>query len=403
MSPMFVPDSEAFDLDEFIEQLSNELALRYRGAEDELIRELAVRVYRDLELRELLPDETVAGGLTAVERREQNRILGQLAVHRAQAIRELQGISVAIVERLRRSGLAEEIVRVAAEEGEAAAAARLGLATRLPTVFQTGTSGQAVAALTISLQSRLEVMNQRITRYPQDAYQRIVSLTAPNTLLGVTTSLRQQQATVQRFLRSGITGFVDKSGRSWRIGSYAEMAGRTSVNRAFNDAGVWRMQQSGINLVTIVGGFDACSRCAPWIGKILSTDGSPAGPKIMQHATAERVTTVNVAGTVQQARNAGWGHPNDRCKQISYLPGLSIPQRDFEYDKQADEDRQKQRELERDIRKAKRDLDIAPNAVSRKRAERDLREARAARRDFTARTGRPVQSHREQLHFADGK
>lgn len=399
----FVPDPEGFNLDDFIEQLSDELALRYRDAEDELIRELATRVYRDLELRQLLPTEKVAGGLTAAERREQNRILGRLAVHRAQAVRELQGISAAIVERLRRSGLAEEIVRVAAEQGEVAAAARLGLATRLPTVFQTGSAATAVGALAISLQSRLEVMNQRITRYPQDAYQRIVSLTTPNTLLGVTTSLRQQQATVQRFLREGITGFVDRSGRNWRIGSYAEMAGRTAVNRAFNDAGVYTMQQAGINLVTIVGGFDACARCAPWIGKILSTDGTPAGPRIMQHATVDQTVTVYVAGTVQQARNAGWNHPNCRDKQVAYLPGLSVPQQNFEYNKQADEDRQKQRELERDIRQAKRDLDIAPDALSRKRAERDLREARAARRDFTARTGRPVQSHREQLHFADGR
>ncbi|GAA3730157.1 hypothetical protein GCM10022239_03450 [Leifsonia bigeumensis] len=400
---VFVPDPEAFDLEEFIEQLSDELALRYRDAEDELIRELATRVYRDLELREMLPTEPVRGGLTAAERREQNRILGQLAVHRAQAVRELQGMAVAIVERLRRSGMAEEIIKVAAEEGEAAAAARLGLAKRLPTVFQTGSAATAVSALAISLQSRLEVMNQRITRYPQDAYQRIVSLTAPNTLLGVTTSLRQQQATVQRFLREGITGFVDKSGRNWRIGSYAEMAGRTAVNRAFNDAGIWRMEQSGIHLVTIVGGFDACKRCAPWIGKTLSTDGTPAGPRIMQHSTQDQTVTVYVAGTIEQARNAGWNHPNCRCRPVAMLPGLAAPQQDFEYNQQADEDRQKQRELERDIRSAKRDLDIAPDAVSRKRAERDLREARAARREFTSRTGRRVQSHREQLHFADGR
>lgn len=36
----------------------------------------------------------------------------------------------------------------------------------------------------------------------------------------------------------------------WTIGAYAEMAGRTTVNRAFNDAGIWRMAQSGIHLVT---------------------------------------------------------------------------------------------------------------------------------------------------------
>src|SRR5690606_16035832 len=97
---------------------------------------------------------------------------------------------------------------------------------------------QAVGALALSLQSRLEILNQRITRYPQDVYQHIVSLTAPTTLLGVTTSLVQQQETVRRFLREGVDAFVDRAGRTWRIGSYAEMAGRTAVARAYTDASV---------------------------------------------------------------------------------------------------------------------------------------------------------------------
>lgn len=399
----FVPDPDYFDLDEFINQLSDELALRYREVEDTLIREMAERMYRDVELQSLLPDTKVAGGLTAVERREQNRILGQLAVHRRQAVRELQSLAVAMVERLRRSGMAEELVRVAATEGEAAAAARLGLATRLSTPFQVGSAGQAVGMIAISLQSRLEAMNQRITRYPQDAYQRIVSLTSPQTLLGATTGLQQQQQTVRRFLREGITGFVDKANRRWTIGAYAEMAGRTSVNRAFNDAGQWRMQQSGLNLVTIVGGFDACSRCAPWIGKILSTDGTPAGPRIIGHATEDKVVTVNVAGTIEDAKNAGWNHPNCRDKTVAYLPGLSVPQQNFEYDKQAEEDRTKQREIEREIRAAKRDADTAPDALARKRAERDVKEAQAKMRGFLDETGRTRSRYREQLHFADGK
>ena len=52
---------------------------------------------------------------------------------------------------------------------------------------------------------------------------------------------------------------------------------------------------------------------------------------------------------------------------------------------------------------AKRDAATAPDAISRKRAEREVREAQGASRDFTAQTGRPRQSYREQLHFADGK
>ena len=46
---------------------------------------------------------------------------------------------------------------------------------------------------------------------------------------------------VQRCLFEGITGFTDRADLNWCNGTYAEMAGCTSVARAFNDAGVWRM------------------------------------------------------------------------------------------------------------------------------------------------------------------
>jgi len=405
----FLPNPDGFDVEDFIEQLALDLSNRYREAENELIQQLAARAYRDLQLQQLAPSTIVAGGLTAAERRRQNEALARLAAHRAQSMRELQDLAVAITERLRVAGLAAELVREAALQGEAAAVAMLGFGSRLPaSVTGTGApaigsyAGQAVASLGLSLQSRLEAMNQRITRYPQDAYQRIVSMTAPNAILGVNTGLQAQQDAVRRFLAEGVTGFVDVSNRRWTIGAYAEMASRTAINRAFNDATQWRLQQSNIRLAVIVGGFDACSKCGPWIGKIVSLDGSPGGPRIMQSSTSDAMVTVQVAGTVDQARNAGWNHPNCRCRFAAYIPGLATPQADYQYDAKAEAEREEQRRLEREIRAAKRDIATAPDDVSRKRAERELRDAQAEMRMFTSETGRLRASYREQLTFADG-
>jgi len=313
----FLPAPDGFDVEDFIEQLSLDLANRYRDVENELIEQVARRAYRDLELQQVDPNVTVAGGLTAAERRQQNEALARLATHRAQSVRELQAIAVALVERLRVAGLSQETVRVAATQGEAAAAAMLGFGSRQP-VGPSGVAaraagsyaGQAVASLGLSLQSRLEVMNQRITRYPQDAYQRIVSMTAPRGIIGANTSLQVQQETVRRFLREGVTGFVDKSNRRWTIGAYAEMASRTATNRAFNDATQWRLQQSGLSLGTIVGGSDACKGCGQWIGKVVSLDGTPAGPRLIPSAISDQMVTIYVSGSIEQARNAGWNHPN---------------------------------------------------------------------------------------------
>ena len=389
---LFVPNPEAESVEEIIEELSLTLARTYRDAEDTLIREVAARAIRDMRL---------ASQLDTADARARNRLLAELAAYRATAARELQGEAVALVERLRRSGLAERIIEIAAREGEAAAVAQMGLAATHGAV--TGTASQATAMVALNLQSRLEILNQRITRYPQDAYQRIIALYSPQTILGVTTSRQQQAAAVQRFLAEGIPAFTDRAGRRWTIGAYAEMAGRTSVNRAYNDAGVWRQQQSGLNLVTVVRGLDSCRKCAAWAGKILSTDGTPAGPVILPHQTEDRSVAVQVDGTVEGARASGWGHPNCRCRLVPYMPGLTIPQADTTYDEAAEKERAEQRSLEREIRAAKRREASAMTDTDRARAARDVRDAQHDMREFIARTGRKRQSYREQLHFADGR
>lgn len=399
---LYVPD-EDITAPDLIDDLGRVLAGAYMNAEDELIREIAQRAYRDVELQARLAasaEDRLEGYAYAIQR---NRELAELAGHRAQTIRELQLLAVQVVGRLRDENLAEELIRVAAEQGEAEAAARLSLARRLPaTTTLNGTASQAVGQLTLSLQSRLEALNQRITRYPQDAYQRIVSLTSPNVLLGTSTKLLAQRQAVQNFLAEGITGFVDKADRRWRIGTYAEMAGRTSVARAFNDAGVWRMQQSGINLITISGSIAACAKCAPWIGKILSTDGT-TGVISVPHATLNESVDITIHGTLEDARAAGWGHPNDACTCVAHLPGLSIPQQGFEYSEEAEKARVRHRDLEVQIRSAKRKADVAGDPVTRRRELNKVKGKQQELRDHLAATGRKRNSAREQLHFADGR
>ncbi|MGG7510946.1 phage minor capsid protein [Plantibacter sp. YIM 135249] len=392
---VYVPDVDGIPAAELIELLGWELADRFTEAENVLLAEVARRAQRIILLE--------AKGTETADVVARARIMQELAVERAAALRSLRDLSRKVVADLREQDLAEWLVNIAAEEGSAAAAARLRLARRLPrAITLTGSATQAVGMLILDLSNRLAALEQRILRYPQDVYQQVISETAPFRLLGVQMSVINQRAAVQSFLSKGITGFVDRSDRRWTIGSYAEMAGRTATSRAWNDAGVWRMQQSGINLVTVIGSFDACRKCAPWIGKILSTDGA-TGTIILPHAIENRAVTVTIAGTVEEAKAAGWNHPNCRDHLAAYLPGLSVPQSDFEYNEAAEKERAKQRELERDVRAAKRDEATAMDDISRAKAHKAIREGQAALRDFTSETGRLRQSYREQLHFADGR
>jgi len=398
---LYVPDTE-ISSDDLIDDLGRVLSERYQNAEDELIREIATRAYRDVDLQAALraANEADQDGLRYAINR--NRQLAELAGHRARTLRELQTLAVQAVGRIRDEDLAQEVIDTATERGEAEAAARLGMARKLPrTTALTGTASQATAQLAVSLQSRLEELNLRITRFPADAYQRIVSLTTPNVLLGATTQTLAQRDAVQRFLAEGITGFQDAAGRNWRIGTYAEMAGRTSVARAYNDAGMWRMQQSGITLVTPVGSQSSCPRCAPWVGKTLSTDGT-TGTVTLTNLAGDGEVTITIDGTVEGARAGGIGHPNCTHKFVAVIAGFPNPQAGFKYDEAADKARERQREIEVEIRAAKRDLSVAGTPAATAEAKADVKAAQAKLREHLEATGRKRNSKREQLAFADG-
>lgn len=390
----YVPDPDGIPADELIELLGWELAERFTDAENVMLAEVARRARRMILLE--------AAGIEAADEVARMRVSQELSMERALAYRALQDLARDVVRDIRGRNLAEWLIDIAAKEGEAAAAARLQLARRIPGRVFPGSSVQAVGALTLDLSSRLKALERRILRFPQDVYQQVISETAPRVLLGAENYVLNQRTAVQRFLDRGVTGFVDQSGRRWTIGAYAEMAGRTASARAWNDASVWRMQQSGLNLVTVQGGFDACRKCAPWIGKVLSTDGT-TGTITLPHATQDRTLTITIHGTVEQARAAGWGHPNCRDRLTAYLPGLSIPQADFQYNDAAEKERSRHRELEREVRAAKRREATAMDDTSRARARRDIADAQAELREFTRETGRKRQSYREQLHFADGR
>lgn len=389
----YVPDPEGIPADELIELLGWELAERFTDAENVILAEVARRSRRIILLE--------AEGIEAADEVARMRVSQELSMERALAYRSLQTLAERVVAEIREQNLAEWLIDIAAKEGEAAAAARMSLARSIPGRTVLGSSVQAVGALLLDISSRLEALEQRILRFPQDVYQQVISETAPRVLLGAENYVLNQRQAVQRFLDRGVTGFVDRSNRRWTIGAYAEMAGRTATARAWNDVGVWRMQQSGLNLVTIQGGYDACSKCAPWIGKILSTDGT-TGTVLLPHATQERSVEVTIQGTVDQARAAGWAHPNCRDRLTAYLPGLAVPQANFEYNEAAEKERVKHRELEREVRAAKRREATAMDDVARAKARRDIADAQADLREFTRETGRRRVSYREQLRFADG-
>ncbi|MGW3196337.1 phage minor capsid protein [Streptomyces sp. NPDC001118] len=173
----------------------------------------------------------------------------------------------------------------------------------------------------------------------------------------------------------GITGFVDRAGRRWNLVSYVEMATRTAVSNAWDDLQAAAMARSGLDLVVVSthSTEGSCRHCLPWLGRTLSLTGATHG-----------------VPTLEDAKAAGFRHPNCRCFWTPFGAGLTadvtnpVP---LEHAEAAYKASQRQRALERRVREAGRRMSAAITPVARSKARRDLAQARAASEAHRRKTG----------------
>jgi len=125
------------------------------------------------------------------------------------------------------------------------------------------------------------------------------------TILGET----RKQAT-QRMLddltENGISSFTDRAGKTWNLGTYAEMHARTTSMEATNLATENRMAEVGEDLVKISSHAGACPLCVPWEGKVLSLSGAS-----------------DEYPSMDEARAAGLFHPNCAHRPTPWIAGYS--------------------------------------------------------------------------------
>lgn len=220
-----------------------------------------------------------------------------------------------------------------------------------------------------------------------DSYQQIISTPAALNASGVIIRRKATQDALNGFAARGIDGFTDKVGRTWHIDTYAEMATRTGAAHALRTAYESELIARGEDLVIVTGNTYTCRLCAPWQDKVLSLTGLyPAGTHRLPSAVGDGYVTVHVAGTLEEARAAGLHHPNCTHSEGLYLPGATVIEpgtmgiRDAEtYDAS-----QKQRALEREIRKQKRLLVAAITGEAETKARAAIRGYQAQIRELLA-------------------
>jgi hypothetical protein len=110
----------------------------------------------------------------------------------------------------------------------------------------------------------------------------------------------------RRFREEGITSFVDKANRRWRLEAYSAMLARTVTAKACRAAEEAMCAEIGCDLVRIMGGVGSttCGPCERYNGKTLSLTGHTPG-----------------YDTVASAEAAGVFHPNCIHSAVAYVEG----------------------------------------------------------------------------------
>lgn len=215
----------------------------------------------------------------------------------------------------------------------------------------------------------VEDATRAITRFMDDEYKQIIQKAQVALTSGTYTMDKALDTAIADFLAKGIRTITYKDGSVRNIDSYAEMALRTAAHRAFLAGQGETRKELGISTVIVSSHDSICELCAPWQNAILIDDVWSGGKK-------EDAPYPLVSRAIQ----AGLLHPNCQHNLDTFIPGITrVPE---PQDQRAKIVRgrlqQKQRAIEREIRKLKKDLAglSDPDSIGIARRKLDRADAR---------------------------
>lgn len=230
-----------------------------------------------------------------------------------------------------------------------------------------------------------------------EATQGILNDAAASVASGTETRVQAVHRAIRRISDEGLTGFVDRAGRSWTPEAYVNMVTRTTVHNTAIQATRARMEDYNTQVFQVSSHAGARPLCYPYQGKFYSWDNT-AGE--IELGNGQRVRYEPLSST-SYGQAAGLFGINCGHYPIPVIPGVSIPHGADAIQPKEENDRlyaesQEQRELERKIRAAKRVVTMAGDTATKEDKEA-VKEAQAEMREFIERTGRTRRYDREQI------
>jgi len=385
---------------DFLDVLGDEMGRVYEACHDRLLINLA-RHFMFLK-----PGEQPGGAFEYQARKLLE--MGQLTQESVEIIRGmLDGADPALADCLE-AAIVEALEDVEPELRKAAEAGLLG--EEMPPEI----SPRATAAFEryyAQSADKLNLVNTVMLESTQGAYretvadivnrmqraQTIVDAAAGEVVSGVESFNQALKGAVRKLVSTGITGFIDHSGRRWRPETYVAMDMRTTFHNVSRAAFWKRNEEYGNDLYLVSQHPGARPLCYPWQCHVISrkdeardvTDG--AGNAV--HVWAQSETTY---GEPAGLFGINCGHHPEL-----FVPGATkvpeVRQGEEENARQYVES-QKQRGLEREFRAARLDMEVAKaqgDEEGLKLAREKLKDADAKLDRFEKDTGRRRRRERE--------
>ena len=217
----------------------------------------------------------------------------------------------------------------------------------------------------------------------------VLNKAAGKTVSGIESRQAAMRQCIKEMTDKGIPAFVDKRGREWSPEAYVNMAIRTTAANTAQQAQFDRMDDYGLNLVEVSSHSGARPKCAKDQGKIFNRSGGGGyttdlhGRKIRYYAWSE-----SSYGEPDGILGINCGH-----QIYPFTPGVSyqtyFPEPEEE-NAEAYKKAQQQRELERRVRKSKREcmmLETAGDPEGARQAQQLLKQRQDALRQFCGDNG----------------
>lgn len=228
-------------------------------------------------------------------------------------------------------------------------------------------------ALIETVQNDFKNANAAVLRRIDDVYRQTIFRAQVHYNTGTVSLDQAIDMATKDFLEKGIDAITYSDGKKVNIASYAEMALRTANHRAYLMGEGKKRQEMGLYLVVVSAHATACELCVPWQGKILIDDVYGGGSK-----------AVGNYPLLSEAMEEGLMHPNCRHNLSTYFPGITtmpkVPDEEKVLENYKNE--QKQRYIERQIRRYKRLAEGSIDEENRKKYNAKVREWQKIMREF---------------------